>query len=120
VRAAILEEIDRPLVVEDIELLPPGPHDVVVRTGAVAVCITDTLAAHGVTFLQPPILLGHAAAGVVEEVGANVTRVRSGDRVVVAGTPECGVCYWCVRGDPAWCEELAGGVFPPRNVATRN
>jgi S-(hydroxymethyl)glutathione dehydrogenase / alcohol dehydrogenase len=120
VRAAILEEFGRPLVIEEIEPAPPGPHDVVVRTGAVAVCITDTLAANGVTFLQPPILLGHAAAGVVVEIGANVTRARPGDRVVIAGTPECGVCYWCVRGDSAWCEELVGGVFPPRNVATLN
>ena len=49
-QAAILEELGRPLVVEDVELLPPGPRDVIVRTGAVAVCITDTLAASGVTF----------------------------------------------------------------------
>jgi S-(hydroxymethyl)glutathione dehydrogenase/alcohol dehydrogenase len=118
-RAAILEEFGRPLVVEDVELAAPGPHEVVVRTGAVAVCITDTLAASGVTFGQPPLLLGHAAAGVVEEVGSHVDRVRVGDRVVVAGTPECGVCYWCVRGDSAWCAELIGGVVPPRQVVTR-
>jgi Zn-dependent alcohol dehydrogenase len=119
IRAAILEEIGKPLVVEEVEPVPLGPHDVAVRTRAVAVCITDALAAAGVTFLQPPILLGHAAAGVVEEVGANVSRVRVGDRVVVAGTPECGVCYWCSRGDSAWCEELVRGVFPPRVVARR-
>jgi S-(hydroxymethyl)glutathione dehydrogenase/alcohol dehydrogenase len=119
VRAAILEELGRPLRVEEVELAEPGPHDVVVRTTAVAVCITDALAASGVSFLQPPVLLGHAAAGVVEEVGSSVSRVRPGDRVVVAGTPECGVCYWCSRGQPAWCEELAGGVFPPRVVAAR-
>jgi Zn-dependent alcohol dehydrogenase len=119
VKAAILEEFGKPLVVEEVELTPLEPHDVVVRTGAVAVCITDTLAMHGVTFGQPPLLLGHAAAGVVEAVGDAVTRVRVGERVVVAGTPECGVCYWCVRDQPAWCEELVGGVVPPRHVATR-
>jgi S-(hydroxymethyl)glutathione dehydrogenase/alcohol dehydrogenase len=119
VRAAILEETGRPLVVEDVELVPPGPHDVIVRTGAVAVCITDTLAANGVTFGHPPLLLGHAAAGAVEEVGEHVSSVKVGDRVVVAGTPECGVCYWCVRGDSAWCAELIGGVLPPLHVATR-
>jgi S-(hydroxymethyl)glutathione dehydrogenase/alcohol dehydrogenase len=118
-RAAILEAIGAPLVVEEVELLPPGPHEVIVRTGAVAVCITDTLAAAGVTFGEPPLLLGHAAAGVVEEAGEAVERVRVGDRVVVAGTPECGVCYWCARGDPAWCAELIGGAVPPRHVARR-
>ncbi len=118
-RAAILQALGEPLVVEEVELLPAGPHEVIVRTGAVAVCITDTLAAHGVTFGQPPLLLGHAAAGVIEEVGDSVGRVKVGDRVVVTGTPECGVCYWCVRGDSAWCTELIGGVIPPLHVATR-
>jgi S-(hydroxymethyl)glutathione dehydrogenase/alcohol dehydrogenase len=120
VKAAILGDLGRPLVVEEVELGPPGPREVIVRTGAAAVCITDTLAAHGVTFGEPPLLLGHAAAGVVEEVGDGVGNVRPGDRVVVAGTPECGVCYWCVRGDPAWCTELIAGVVPPRHVATRS
>ena len=118
-RAAVLEAFDAPLVVEEVELTPLGPGEVIVRTKAVAVCITDTLAQHGVSFSQPPILLGHAGAGVVEEVGPGVDQVKAGDRVVVAGTPECGVCYWCVRGDSAWCEELVGGVIPARHVATR-
>ncbi len=118
-RAAVLEAFDAPLVVEQVELEPLAPDEVIVRTGAVAVCITDTLAAAGVSFGEPPLLLGHAAAGVVEEAGARVDRIRVGDRVVVAGTPECGVCYWCVRGDSAWCEELIGGVVPPRHVARR-
>jgi S-(hydroxymethyl)glutathione dehydrogenase/alcohol dehydrogenase len=65
------------------------------------------------------VILGHAGAGIVEEVGAGVTRVRLGQRVVVAGTPECGECYWCVRRQPAWCEALISGLIPPRYVGVR-
>jgi S-(hydroxymethyl)glutathione dehydrogenase / alcohol dehydrogenase len=119
VRAAILEEFGQPLLVEDVELRPPGPREVIVRINATAVCITDTLAARGVTFSPPPAILGHAGAGVLEEVGTHVERVRPGDRVVIAGTPVCGECYWCVRGQPEWCVELINGVVPPRHVATR-
>jgi S-(hydroxymethyl)glutathione dehydrogenase/alcohol dehydrogenase len=119
VRAALLEEFGKPLVVEEVELRPPGPGEVIVRIEATSVCITDALATHGVSFVPQPTILGHAAAGVVEEIGPGVTRVRPGQRAVVAATPECGECYWCVRDQPAWCAELAGGVFPPRFVATR-
>jgi len=45
--------------------------------------------------------------GVVEEVGAQVKRVQPGDRVIVAGTPECGQCYQCLQGRPDWCAFLA-------------
>ena len=51
--------------------------------------------------------------------GADVERVRAGDRVVVAGTPECGECFWCVRDQPDQCAEMLGGILPPRVVATR-
>ncbi|HEX6618373.1 MAG TPA: zinc-binding dehydrogenase [Solirubrobacteraceae bacterium] len=118
-RAAILEAIGRPLVVEDVELRAPDAHEVVVRIAAIDVCITDALSARGDVAAAPPTILGHAAAGVVEEIGAHVVRVRPGDRVVVAGTPECGECFWCVRDRPDQCAEMLGGIFPPRVVATR-
>jgi S-(hydroxymethyl)glutathione dehydrogenase/alcohol dehydrogenase len=118
-RAAILAAIGEPLVVEDVELRAPGSREVVVRIGAVDVCITDALSARGDVAAVPPTILGHAAAGVVEEAGAQVERVRAGDRVVVTGTPECGECFWCVRDRPDQCAEMLGGIFPPRVVATR-
>jgi S-(hydroxymethyl)glutathione dehydrogenase/alcohol dehydrogenase len=119
-RAAILEEFGKPLVVEEVELRPAGPREVVVRISATAVCITDVLASQGLSFVPPPMILGHAGAGVVEELGSGVVGgFRVGDRVVVAGTPMCGTCYWCARGQPEWCTELINGVVPPRNVAER-
>jgi S-(hydroxymethyl)glutathione dehydrogenase/alcohol dehydrogenase len=118
-RAAIVEEIGAPLVVEDVELRPPAEGEVIVRVGATAVCITDALGAAGHVGTAPPAILGHAGAGVVEETGPRVESVRVGDRVVLAGTPECGRCYWCVRGRPDECAEMLGGIFPPRMIATR-
>ncbi len=118
-RAAILDAIGAPLVVEEVELRDPEAHEVVVRIGAVDVCVTDALSARGDVAAAPPTILGHAAAGVVEEIGARVERVRAGDRVVVAGTPECGLCFYCVRDRPDQCEDMLGGIVPPRVVATR-
>ena len=118
-RAAILEAIGEPLAIEEVELREPGPREVVVAIGAVDVCITDALSTRGHVAATPPTIPGHAAAGVVEEVGTHVERLRVGDRVVVAGTPECGDCFWCVRDQPDQCVEMLGGIFPPRVVARR-
>jgi S-(hydroxymethyl)glutathione dehydrogenase / alcohol dehydrogenase len=109
VRAAILEEFGSPLVVEEVELLPPEPNGVIVRTGASAFCITDCINQRGDLGKQLPTVLGHAGMGIVEEVGPDVTRVRAGDRVIVPGTPECGHCYWCVHGRPDQCADLFVG-----------
>jgi len=115
-RAAILEEFDQPLVVEEVELLPPGPNHVVVRTTASAFCITDCMNQHGHLGKLLPTVLGHSGVGIVEEVGSRVSGVEVGQRVIVPGTPECGECYWCVRGRPDQCAHLFVGQ---PQVATR-
>jgi S-(hydroxymethyl)glutathione dehydrogenase/alcohol dehydrogenase len=117
VKAALLLDLGRPLEIEDVDLRPPDPHEAIVRTLASAVCITDVFSGEGHVMAKPPSLLGHAAAGIVEEVGTHVSRVRPGDRVVVCGTPECGLCYWCTREQPAFCEELPAGL--ERQIARR-
>jgi S-(hydroxymethyl)glutathione dehydrogenase/alcohol dehydrogenase len=108
-KAALLVAVDAPLVVEDVELLPPGPTHVIVRTTASALCYTDCMNRRGDLVKQLPTILGHAGIGIVEETGAAVTGVSVGERVVVPGTPECGVCYWCARGRPDQCADLAVG-----------
>lgn len=112
-KAAVLEEFGRPFVVEDIELVEHGARDVIVRMDAAAYCMTDGLSLDGVFGKTPPIILGHSAVGIVERVGVDVSRMSVGDRVVLMGTPECGVCRACVRGRPDQCAELFVNVRTP-------
>ena len=115
VRAAVLHEQGAPLVVEDIELDEPGPHDVVVRIAASGVCHSDLSVQDGSIPFMFPTVLGHEGAGVVEEVGESVTRVAPGDRVVLTWMPACRRCFWCLAGQPMLCEnglaESLGGAY---------
>ena len=97
-RAAVLAELKQPFVVEEIELLDPTPGRVVVRTGATPFCSTDCINQRGELGKVPPTILGHASIGVVEAIGADVTHVEVGDRVLVPGTPECGHLLLLRRG----------------------
>jgi len=92
-------------VVEEITLDPPGAHEVVVRIEACGVCHTDLHVVETGGWGMPfPILLGHEGAGVVEDVGDDVSHVAPGDRVVVAWRAPCGdACRACRRGDPRRC-----------------
>ena len=116
-KAAILEEYGAPLVVEEVELLPTGPRHVVVRTTATVFCATDWMNQSGRLGKELPTILGHSGVGVVEAVGSQVDELEIGQRVVVPGTPECGQCYWCVRGRPDQCAEL---FLPQPQVARRD
>jgi S-(hydroxymethyl)glutathione dehydrogenase / alcohol dehydrogenase len=97
VRAAVLEEFGRPLVVQDVELDDPKPGEALVRLVACGVCHTDLYTASGA---DPsgyvPCVLGHEGAGVVERVGDDVTLVEVGDHVVTLFAPECGKCVHCL------------------------
>jgi S-(hydroxymethyl)glutathione dehydrogenase/alcohol dehydrogenase len=115
-KAAILEEFGAPLVVEEVELLPPGPRHVVVRTTASVFCATDWMNQQGRLGKALPTILGHSGVGVIEELGSEVDELEVGQRVVVPGTPECGLCYWCARGRPDQCAEL---FLPQPEVARR-
>ena len=91
--------------VEEITLDPPGKHEVQVRLEACGVCHTDLHVVEEHGWGMPfPILLGHEGAGVVEEIGEDVTGVAPGDRVVIAWRAPCGdSCRACKRGDPRRC-----------------
>lgn len=94
----------RPLVITDIDLAPPGPGEVLVKIAAAGLCHSDLSVIDGNRPRPTPMALGHEAAGVVQEVGAGVTRFAPGDHVVMVFVPSCGACAFCARGRPALCE----------------
>ena len=103
-RGVVYSEPDAAPTVEELTVEPPGPREVLVRVLACGLCHTDLhfveTKGSGMPF---PILLGHEGAGVVEEVGREVTSVKPGDRVVAAWRAPCGECPQCRRGDPRRC-----------------
>lgn len=100
--------------VEDVVALSPGTRDVVVRIGASGVCHSDLSVLDGTAGLTGPIVLGHEAAGTVEWVGAEVTRVAVGDRVIASLMPVCGACWHCRRFETHLCEQAGAVLFHPR------
>jgi len=92
--------------VEELRLLAIQPREVVVRTQACAVCYTIVGGALATTAVQQASIPNHSGMGVVEAIGPLVKRVQIGDRVVVPGTPQCGVCYQCLHGRADWCQFL--------------
>ncbi len=109
-RAALFHAVGRPLEVAEIDLDDPRPHEVVVRMAAVGICGTDLHQVKGEFRRPTPMVLGHEGAGVVEEVGDAVTRVRPGDEVVLSWAPSCGECAGCRRGRPATCARLNAAI----------
>ncbi len=105
-RAALFHAVGEPLEVAEIDLDPLGPHDVVVRMSAVGICGTDLHQVKGEFRRPTPMVLGHEGAGVVEDVGEAVTRVKPGDEVVLSWAPSCRSCDDCRRGRPAACVPL--------------
>lgn len=107
-KAALLDRIKHPLVVEDVELLPLMPHQVRVRVGASAVSSWDLFTQQGHDRILAPLIAGHEGAGTVSDVGSQVTRVKPGDRVVTTLNPACGACWQCVRNRSQLCEHPRG------------
>ena len=104
-RAALLREVGGASEIVDVELAAPGPHQVRVRLAASGVCHSDLSIRDGTIPFPLPAVLGHEGAGVVVEVGADVTRVGPGDHVVLSWIPPCRTCHWCLRGQPVLCRQ---------------
>ena len=104
IRAAVLEEFAQPLVVQEVDLAPPGRGEVLVRLAACGVCHTDMYTASGADPSgYAPTVLGHEGAGVVEEIGEGVTSLVPGDRVVTLFSPQCRECVHCVSDKTNIC-----------------
>lgn len=103
-KAAVCYAFGEPLVVEDVALDAPQRGEVRVRLAATAICHSDIHTLHGEWAPRLPVIAGHEAAGVVEEVGPDVTLTQPGDRVAVSLLRACGRCFYCARGDSYLCE----------------
>src|SRR5271170_5162824 len=103
-KAAVLHGARSPLVIEQLESAPLGPSDVLVREGAAGLCHTDLEVIDGSLRYPMPIVLGHEAAGVIEDVGSGVSQSRKGESVILSWNPHCGHCFYCDRDLPILCE----------------
>ena len=83
------------------------PDDAVVRVTRAAICGSDLHFLHGKTPTAPGAVLGHEAVGVVQTIGAAVTTVRPGQRVVVSFAAACGTCWFCAHEQTNLCERAA-------------
>ena len=102
-KAAILEQAGTPLVIDQLTVSKPGPHEVLIRTAACGLCHSDLHFIEG-TYPHPmPCVGGHEAAGIVEEVGSEVRTVKKGDAVVTCLSAFCGHCEFCVTGRMSLC-----------------
>ena len=103
VRGVVAKAVGEPVNVETITVPDPGPGEVIVDVQACGVCHTDLHYREGAINDEFPFLLGHEAAGVISEVGADVTNVTVGDFVVLNWRAVCGNCRSCNRGRPWYC-----------------
>src|SRR5205085_1941332 len=102
IRGAVTESKGAPFTIKELELERPRAEEVLVRLGAVGICHTDLICRDQWIPVPLPAVLGHEGAGVVEAVGAAVTKVVVGDRVGMT-FDSCGACPSCLRGKPSYC-----------------
>ena len=114
ITAAVVQTGGAPFELTNVELAGVQSDEVRVRITASGICHTDLLIRDGSFPTPMPVVLGHEGAGVVEEVGAAVTRVAVGDRVACSYA-SCGGCAGCATGRPYYCAEF----FERNFLATR-
>jgi len=106
-RAAVAWEVNKPLVIEEVDLEGPKAAEVLVEIKATGVCHTDEFTRSGA---DPeglfPVIFGHEGAGVVLEVGPGVTSLRPGDHVIPLYTPECRACKTCLSRKSNLCTAI--------------
>ncbi len=111
IQAAVLEKTKTPFVVDTLTLEDPHPGEVLVKIHACGVCHSDYHLVTGDTQHALPAVCGHEGAGVVEAVGAGVTRVQPGDHIVLNWTPDCGECFYCQHGQPNLCQTYTEPIW---------
>ena len=113
----------RKIRIDEVPKPTPGPGEALVRVLACGICGSDLHYFEegriGETAVSEPLVPGHEAAGVVEEVGEGVEGLRPGDRVAIDPAVPCGRCEWCRRGNPNLCPEVRFFGTPPTDGALR-
>jgi aryl-alcohol dehydrogenase len=104
VEAAVCYEKHAPFQIKKLEMKDPGPGNVLVKLVASGLCHTDISARDGAVPAATPGVFGHEGCGIVEAVGADVTKVAEGDHVVLTFA-FCGACDPCASGHPAYCDQ---------------
>ena len=113
IRGAVLNQLgaqapyasSRPISVDSITLSAPGPQELLVRIEAASICHSDLSVVNGSRPRPVPMLLGHEAAGIVEQLGDGVTDLELGQRVVLTFLPRCGECAQCSTDGRLPCSE---------------
>ena len=103
-QAAILNEANTPFSIETVELEAPKTGEVLIKMAAAGVCHSDWHVVEGLSYFPMPIICGHEGAGIVEAIGAGVTRVSPGDHVTLSFRANCGTCFYCQNSKPNLCE----------------
>ena len=103
VQGIIAKAKGEPVSMETIVIPDPGPGEVVVKIQACGVCHTDLHYREGGINDEFPFLLGHEAAGTVDQIGEGVTHVGVGDYVILNWRAVCGECRACKRGEQQYC-----------------
>ena len=114
-KAAVFHGPNLPLSIEDVELDKPQDREVLIKTVASGVCHSDLHFVDGFYPYPAPAVLGHEAAGIVEEVGKQVTYVKPGDHVICCLSVFCGNCEQCMSGHPNRCSNKAATQRNPQD-----
>ncbi|GAA3528464.1 NDMA-dependent alcohol dehydrogenase [Nocardioides daeguensis] len=103
-KAAVVYQPGKPIEIEELTLDKPREGEVLIRYTHAGLCHSDVHIAHGDLEARLPMVLGHEGAGIIEEVGPGVTRVKPGDHVVCSFIPNCGTCRYCANGQQSICD----------------
>lgn len=116
-KAAVFHGPQQQLTIEEVEIDKPMRREILVRTAASGVCHSDLHFVDGYYPFAAPAILGHEAAGIVEEVGEDVTYVKPGDHVIMCLSVFCGSCERCLSGEPFLCrstDRMRAPTDPPK------